>query len=155
MRQAAQKAGKDPSEIGYMPFPSTASGSFCSVESPDYKYAVSIHSAHKAAARAWVDFMIDKSDFAEANSGVSSVKGAALPTALKDFETNHVKLIVENQTQATTVGNIDKDGEVGINAPDYRQNLIDTARGAKSGSLSSVFSGLNSKWKTGRQSAGS
>jgi ABC-type glycerol-3-phosphate transport system substrate-binding protein len=155
MQQAAEKAGKSASEIGYMPFPSTATGGYCSVESPDYKYAVSIHSAHKAAARAWVDFMIDKSDFATANSGISSVKGAALPAALKGFETNHVKLLVENQAKATTVGNIDKDGEVGINAPDYRQNLIDVARGAKSGSLAGVFSGLNAKWKTGRQSAGS
>ena len=35
MQDAAKKAGKDPSSIGYMPFPAQSGGKFCSVVSPD------------------------------------------------------------------------------------------------------------------------
>ncbi|MFC1415056.1 ABC transporter substrate-binding protein [Streptacidiphilus cavernicola] len=155
MQAAATKAGQDPSEIGFMPFPAQVGGKSCSVENPDYQYAVSIHSAHKAAARAWIDWVVNESGFAQDNSGISSILGAPLPSALKDFETNNVQMIIERQDLAKQVNDIDKASEVGITAPDYRQHLVDVARGAAPGSLASVLADLSKKWSTGQETAGS
>jgi ABC-type glycerol-3-phosphate transport system substrate-binding protein len=66
MQDAAKKAGQIPDDIGFMPFPAQKDGHFCSVVRPDYQYAVNVHSTHKAAARAWLDWYINKSGDAQA-----------------------------------------------------------------------------------------
>jgi raffinose/stachyose/melibiose transport system substrate-binding protein len=154
MQQAAEKAGVDPSEIGYMPFPAKVGGAYCSVEAPDYKYAVNIHSSHKAAARAWIDWVLNKSGFATSVSGISPVKGSALPDILKPFSAAGARMVIESQAKTQQVNDIDKAAEVGLQTPDYRQKLIDAARGAGGGSLDSILSDLSGKWKSGQRTAG-
>jgi ABC-type glycerol-3-phosphate transport system substrate-binding protein len=154
MQQAAQKAGADPADIGYMPLPVQVGGKYCSVEAPDYKYAVNIHSSHKAAARAWIDWVLNKSGYATSVSGISSVKGSTLPEILQPFSAAGAKMIIESQAKTQQVNDIDKAGEVGLQTPDYRQKLIDSARGAGGGSLDSILSDLSKKWKSGQQTAG-
>jgi raffinose/stachyose/melibiose transport system substrate-binding protein len=154
MRQAAAEAGADPADIGYMPFPDKVNGTYCSVEAPDYQYAVNVHSGHKAAARAWIDWIENTSGFAASVSGISSVKGSALPAILRPFQAAKVKLIVESQSKTPQVNSIDKDSEVGLQTPGYRQKLIDAARGAGGGSLDSILSGLSEKWKSAQRTAG-
>jgi ABC-type glycerol-3-phosphate transport system substrate-binding protein len=154
MQQAATKAGADPQDIGYLPFPAQVGGKYCSVEAPDYQYGVNIHSTHKAAARAWIDWFLNKSGFAAANSGISTVKGSGLPQVLQPFTAAGVKMITISQTKTPRVNAIDKASEVGLQAPDYRQKIIDAARGAGGGSLSSILSDLSKKWKSGQQGAG-
>ncbi|MFI1093315.1 ABC transporter substrate-binding protein [Streptomyces sp. NPDC020917] len=154
MQLAAKKAGVDPSDIGYMPFPDKVGGAYCSVEAPDYQYGVNVHSAHKAAARAWIDWIENTSGFAASVSGVPSLKGSPLPEILKPFTAAGVKLIIENQAKTPQVNDIDKASEVGLQTPDYRQKLIDAARGAGGGSLDSILSDLSGKWKSGQRTAG-
>ncbi|MFD7732851.1 ABC transporter substrate-binding protein [Kitasatospora phosalacinea] len=145
MRDAASKAGANPDDIGYMPFPST-SGKPCTVLQPDYKYAINKHSRNQEAARAWLDWYITKSGAAQAEQGISSVKGAELPATLKPFTDNGVQLIGQKQEKSATVKKIDKGAEINLDAPDYRQKLVDIARGAAPGDLDSYFAELNKKW---------
>ncbi|MGP4103350.1 ABC transporter substrate-binding protein [Nonomuraea sp. KM90] len=153
MQAAATTAGRSADSIGFMPFPSQPGGSFCSVLNPDYQYAVNSHSRNKAAARAWLDWFVDRSGFSAVNQGVSSVKADPLPSALKPYSDAGVKLIEMETDQRILVDNIDKESEVGIKSPDYRQKLIDVARGAAKGDLNSVLADLSAKWKAGQQSA--
>ncbi|WP_220182995.1 extracellular solute-binding protein [Sphaerisporangium album] len=146
MRDAAEKAGKDPSVIGYMPFPAQVNGKFCSMVTPDYLYSVNVHSKNKAAAHAWLRWMLDESGFADANQAISSVRGAPLPTALKPFGDAGVQLVELSQVKAGQVNAIDNASEVGLNKPDYRQRLIDVARGAAPGDAKSVFAELTTRW---------
>ncbi len=155
MQDAAKKAGKDPAEIGYLPFPAQKAGKYCSIVSPDYLYAVNIHSAHKDAARAWIDFMLDKSGFADTNQAVSPVKGAALPSALAPFQAAGVQFVELSQDKTATVNKIDDASEIGLNKPDYRQHLVDVARGAAGGDANSVFADLTKKWADAEKLAGS
>ncbi|MEW9552249.1 ABC transporter substrate-binding protein [Nonomuraea sp. NPDC050783] len=153
MRAAATTAGRSPDSIAFMPFPSQAGGSWCSVLNPDYQYAVNNHSKNKPAARAWLDWFVEKSGFSAANQGVSSVKSEPLPSALKPYSDAGVKLIELETDQRVTVDNIDKEAEVGLKSPDYRQKLIDVARGAAKGDLNSVLADLSARWKAGQQAA--
>ncbi len=155
MRQAAKQAGTDPDDIGVMPFPAQQNGTFCAVTSPDYQQAVNIHSDHKAAARAWIDWFTDKSGYAADNLALSPLKDAPLPAILKPYEDAGVKLLDLDDTKGAVVKSIDNQSEIGIYKPDYRQKLVDIARGATKGSLDDYLDGLGEKWTETRKTLGS
>jgi raffinose/stachyose/melibiose transport system substrate-binding protein len=154
MQDAAKKAGKDPNVIGYMPFPKQVDGKFCSVVAPDYQYAINSHSKNKAAARAWFDWFIDKSDAAAVNQAVSAVKGAPMPPALQPFTQAGVKFIELSQAEAPKLTKIDNASEVGISKPDYRQKIVDTGRGAAPGDLKGIFTDLSKRWTEAAKTVG-
>ncbi|MER7376422.1 ABC transporter substrate-binding protein [Streptomyces lanatus] len=155
MRGAAEQAGADPDDIGFMPFPAQKDGTFCAVAKPDYNQAVNIHSEHKEAARAWIDWFTDKSGYAADNLALSPLKQAPLPDVLKPYETAGVKIIDLDDTKGAQVKSIDNQSEVGIYKPAYRQDLVDLARGATKGSLDDFLAGLAKKWTDTQASLGS
>ncbi|WP_460070554.1 ABC transporter substrate-binding protein [Streptomyces sp. YKOK-I1] len=154
-QDAARKAGVDPDDIGFMPFPAQVGGEFCAVVSPDYNQAVNVHSEHKEAARAWIDWFTDKSGYDKDNLAISPLKGAALPEVLKPYEDAGVKLIELDDSKGAEVKLIDTESEVGINTPDYRQDLVDLARGARKGTLDDFLADLGRKWTDTRKTVGS
>ncbi|MEV7404499.1 extracellular solute-binding protein [Streptomyces sp. NPDC091267] len=154
MRDAAKKAGKNPEDIGFMPFPAQKDGHFCSVVRPDYQYAVSAHSPNKAAARAWLDWYINKSGDAQAALSISAVKAEPLPAILKPFQDQGVKFIHLDYDSTAQVDEIDKASEVGLNAQDYPQHIVDVARGTGGGDLAGVFKDLNQKWSDAQGTIG-
>ncbi|MEU6407031.1 extracellular solute-binding protein [Streptomyces sp. NPDC046985] len=154
MRDAAEKSGKNPDDIGFMPFPAQKDGRFCSVVRPDYQYAVNAHSGNKAAARAWIDWFVNKSGDAQAALSVSAVKGTPLPAPLKPLQEAGVRFLHLSEGKAAQVDEIDKASEIGLTAPDYPQHLVDVARGAAGGDLDSVFKDLDRKWSDARDAVG-
>ncbi|MFJ5995413.1 ABC transporter substrate-binding protein [Streptomyces sp. NPDC092370] len=155
MRDAAKQAGSDPDDIGFMPFPAQKDGTFCAVTSPDYQQAVNIHSEHKQAARAWIDWFTDESGYAQDNLALSPLKDAPLPGVLKPYEEAGVKLLELDDRKGAEVKTIENQSEVGINKPDYRQELVDMARGARKGDPDAYLDGLGEKWTETRKSLGS
>ncbi|MEV7393131.1 ABC transporter substrate-binding protein [Streptomyces sp. NPDC091215] len=153
-QDAAKKAGVDPDDIGFMPFPAQTDGRFCGTVGPDYNQAVNIHSQHKAAARAWIDWFTDKSGYDKDNLAISPLRNAPLPAVLKPYEDAGVKLIELDDTAGAQVKLIDSESEVGIYAPDYRQKLVDLARGARGGTLDGFLGDLGKKWTAAEKSAG-
>ncbi|MFI7504499.1 extracellular solute-binding protein [Streptomyces sp. NPDC049687] len=154
-QDAAKKAGVNPDDIGFMPFPAQTDGRFCAVVSPDYNQGVNIHSRHKAAARAWIDWFTDKSGYVEDNLAISPLKDAPLPQVLKPYEDAGVEFIEVDDGKGAEVKSIDNQSETGIYAPEYRQNLVDLARGARKGSLEDFFADLSKRWSEARKTAGS
>jgi ABC-type glycerol-3-phosphate transport system substrate-binding protein len=155
MQLAARTAGADPANIGFMPFPVQSGGHFCSVISPDYMEAVSIHSQHKAAARAWVDWFVDKSTYAQDQELLPTLKTGAMPAELKAYQDAGVQFIELSQAQNAQVSKIDDQSEIGLSKPDYRQHIVDLARGAGSGTLDAYFDDLDKKWAAAVKSVGS
>jgi ABC-type glycerol-3-phosphate transport system substrate-binding protein len=154
MQAAATAAGAGAGDIGFMPWPAQTGGKFCSVVGPDYLQGVSIHSAHKEAARAWLDWFTDQSTYAQDQGDVPTLKSSSLPTSLKPYQDAGVQLIELSQTKAALVDKIDKAAGIGLQSPDYRQRIVDIARGAASGTLDSDFASLNKKWGEGIKAAG-
>ncbi|MDF3140117.1 MULTISPECIES: ABC transporter substrate-binding protein [unclassified Streptomyces] len=155
MQGAAKEAGTDPDDIGLMPFPAQKNGTFCAVAQPDYNQAVNIHSEHKEAARAWLDWFTDKSGYAADNLALSPLKSAPLPAVMKPYEEAGVKILDLDDAKGAVVKSIDNQSEIGIYKPDYRQDLVDLARGATKGSLDDFLNGLGEKWTETRKSLGS
>jgi raffinose/stachyose/melibiose transport system substrate-binding protein len=154
MQSAAKTAGKDPASIGFMPFPTQVGGKFCPVINPDYVYAVNIHSKQKAAARAWIDWTLNESGYAETAKAISAKKGAPLPAELQPLTDSGAKLIELSQAKFGEVNDIDNASEVGLTKPDYRQHLVDVARGSADGDLNSIFADLSKKWIAAAKDAG-
>lgn len=154
-QDAAKKAGVDPDDIGFMPFPAQTGGTFCATVSPDYNQAVNVHSKHKEAARAWIDWFTDKSGYVEDNLSISPLKDAPMPQVLKPYEDQGVKLIEVDDAKGARVKQLDSDSEVGIYAPEYRQNLVDLARGARKGTLDGFLGDLSKRWTDARKNLGS
>ncbi|MEU1339959.1 ABC transporter substrate-binding protein [Streptomyces sp. NPDC090075] len=153
-QDAAKQAGVNPDDIGFMPFPAQTDGKFCGTVGPDYNQAVNVHSKHKAAARAWIDWFTDKSGYDTDNLAISPLKNAPLPAVLKPYEDAGVKLIELDDTAGARVKLIDSESEVGIYAPDYRQRLVDLARGARGGTLDGFLDDLGKKWTAAEKTAG-
>lgn len=155
MQEAAKKAGADPADIGFMPFPVQKDGKFCPVTGPDYLEAINIHSKNQAAARAWIDWFTAKSGFAADQGSLPTVKGEPLPTTLADYQKLPVGYISLNQAKSGTVSQIDNTSEVGFfSGPTAAQEVIDVGRGAAKGDLNSVFGDLNKKWADGIDQVG-
>ncbi|MFE9681257.1 ABC transporter substrate-binding protein [Streptomyces sp. NPDC002701] len=154
-RAAAKQAGANPDDIGFMPFPAQRDGKHCATMSPDYNQAVNINSDHKGAARAWIDWFTDKSGYAADNLTLSPVRGTPLPEVLRPYEEAGVRLIELDDAKGATVKEIDNRSEIGIYKPDYRQDLVDLARGARKGSLDDFLGDLGRRWEEARKSAGS
>ncbi|MFF7370728.1 ABC transporter substrate-binding protein [Streptomyces tricolor] len=155
MRDAARKNGADPEDIGFMPFPAQKDGTYCAVLASDYQQAVNIHSGHKTAARAWIDWFAEKSGFSVKEGAVPALKSAPLPSTLKDFVDNDVTFVERSEAKTGQVNAIDNAAEIGLNKPDYRQKLVDTARGAQRGSLDDFFADLDKRWNEAAGTAGS
>jgi ABC-type glycerol-3-phosphate transport system substrate-binding protein len=154
MRDAAAKAGQDPDDIGFMPVPVQKDGRFCATMLSDYQLAVNAHSKNKSAARAWIDWFTEKSGFAAKEGGVSAMKSQDYPEILASFQDNDVKLIERSEAKTEQVNAIDNAAEIGLAKQDYRQKLIDIARGAQKGSLQGYFDELDKRWAEAAATAG-
>ncbi|MEO6714481.1 MAG: extracellular solute-binding protein [Mycobacteriales bacterium] len=151
-----QEAATNPADIGYLPFPVQKDGKFHSVAGGDYKNAINVNSEHKAAARAWLDWFADESNYAVDQGGLSPLLSAPFPKTLGDFEAAGVEYLEFTPEEAGSEGlvnNIDKVAEIGLFDPKYRQELVDAARGAKKKSKEDIFADLNKKWAAARASA--
>ncbi|MEU0102790.1 ABC transporter substrate-binding protein [Streptomyces sp. NPDC006267] len=155
MRDAARKAGADPDDIGFMPFPAQRGGTFCATLASDYQQAVNVHSEDKGAARAWIDWFTEKSGYAQREGAVSAVKAAAMPSTLKSYVDNDVRLVERSEAETGKVNDIDNAAEIGLAKQDYRRQLIDMARGAREGSLKDFFADLDKRWDEAARTAGS
>jgi raffinose/stachyose/melibiose transport system substrate-binding protein len=155
MQDAATKAGKDPATIGFMPWPVQVGGHFCAIVQPDYLQAVSIHSAHKEAARAWLDWFVDRSPYARDQGLLPTLKSGQLPPALQAYQDGGVQFVELSQAKNALVTKIDNQSEIGLQKPDYRQHIVDLARGAAGGSLDADFADLNRKWADAIKTVGS
>lgn len=144
-----QQAAGSQDDIGYLPFPVQVGGKFHSVVSGDYKNAVNVNSEHKAAAKAWVTWFADESNYATDQGGVSPLVSGSLPSTLADFTTagvEYLELVPAPAGQEGLTDRIDKAAEIGLWDPKYRQRIVDAARGARDETKEAIFADLNKKW---------
>lgn len=149
MKDAAVAAGGSADDIGYMPYPVQADGSFYSTIGGDYKNAISKHSEHKAAAWAWIKWFAEKSNYSFDEGGLSPLKEGKDAEAYAQLEadgTKFIEVVVPSGEQATWELDLIKASEIDLNGPVYKQKLIDIARGAADGDKESYFAELNERW---------
>ena len=149
MQAAAEDNGGSADDIGYMTFPANVDGTQYAVIGGDYNLAVSKHSKAKAAAWAWIQWVVENSGYTEAQGMISPVLDKPLPENLQGFEESGVELMEINPAPAGKEGLINSiadDSQIDLYGPIYRQKLVDIARGAADGDKESYFAELNERW---------
>ena len=144
-----QDAAENPDDIGYMPFPSNIDGTVCAAAGGDYSIAINKHSQNQAAARAWIDWFLNESNFAYDQGGIPPLKGSDLPPQLQAFQELDVQFVQSNPAPAGQEGwldNIDAEAEVGLWEPTFKQRIVDAAREASGETLDEIFADLNGRW---------
>ncbi len=159
MQAAAVAAGKDASIIGYMPYPTSVDGKQYAGAGGDYKMAVNKNSPNQDAAKAFVTWFMDESNFAYDQGGIPPLKEAKLPPAYDAFSAAGVIFVVDTPAKAGEEGwvnNIDKESEVGWNngSGTWQSTIVDAARGQISESFDDIMNAANTKWAEARKSLG-
>ena len=151
MQQAAVDAGGSADDIGYMPFPAQADGTFHATAGGDYNLGINVASKNKVTARAWIDWFHHESGYSESQVGLSPLIDGATPAALADF-VDQVELVEMNpapEGKESLFADIDTASGIVTTDPKYRQKIIDDARsGART--KQQVFDDLNAAWADGR-----
>ena len=156
-----QEANADnAADITFQAFPVTAEDGkqYMSVGG-DYNYGISVHSKHKKAARKLVDWLVNDSDYAKDNGGLTAVIGGEYPDALQASKDAGVELIEENPAPAgkeSLFSDINNASELGIGSTDLeKQRLIDAAVGNSKESFTDIMADFNKRWADGIASASS
>lgn len=149
MQDAAEAAGKPRDTIGFWPMPWQTDEQFTSVTATDKLLAVSRYSENKPAAKAWLNWFTDESGFAESQGAISPLRDDEAPETLSDFTelgVQYIELDPRPQGQESLITDIANAAEITLFGEQYRQEIIDTARGARGGDKESFFADLNSRW---------
>jgi raffinose/stachyose/melibiose transport system substrate-binding protein len=143
----------NPDDIAFMPFPTNAKEVIMPL-ADDYTIGISVHSKNMEAAKAWVDWFINKSNYPTTEGGgMSPVVGAELPATLKQFEGTDVKFALQSPSTAGQEGlvdKIDKDGEIGLWQADFKKRIIEAAIGNRSESFDDIMKEINDSWVKSR-----
>lgn len=153
MQAAAANAGASAADIGYIPFPYQVDGTFYSGAGGDYHMGINIHSNNKDAARAWVTWFADESGFAADEQQIPPRIDGQFPAALAPFQELGVHLLLQDPAPAGEEGwvdQIDAQSEIGLWQPQYRQRIVDAARGASGETLDAIFTDLDGRWAAAR-----
>ncbi len=149
IQAAAEDVGASADDIGYMAWPANVDGQQYAVVGGDYAYAVSLHSEAKAAAFAWITWFTEESGYAASQGMVSTVVDDPLPENLSAMADAGVELMETNPAPEGEEGLLDavaNEARIDLYGSNYRQELVDIARGAAEGDKDSYFAELNDRW---------
>lgn len=144
-------------DVGYMPFPYTVNGKKYAGAGVDYCYAINKNTKYPAAARAWIDFLVDESGWALKEGGISLLTSDPMPQGLEAFA--DYTFVVNSAPSAKNNGALDEiQHESGITLYDNgaRMNhIIDIVRGASGDTFEGYMASLNKAWSaaTGKVAA--
>lgn len=159
MQAAAVAAGKDASVIGYMPFPVVVDGKQYAGAGGDYTIAINKNSENQEAAKAFVTWFLDESNFAFDQGGIPPVIGSDLPSQYNDFASAGVVFVPDTPAKAGEEGlytSIDKEAEIGFanGSGAWQATIVDAARGQISMTFDDIMNDANAKWAAARKSLG-
>ncbi len=149
MKEVGEQNGLNPDDLSYMPFPiSNEAGEIVVGAAPDYCYGVNVNSENKAAAKAFVKFMVEESGYAQDAGEISIVKGQKFPEALTNFE--NCALQVDEPAQPENEGKWDtvhNQSELGLwSGSEYQVKIVEAAFGNVDMSFDDIMAEWNEKW---------
>lgn len=141
-------AGDHADDVGYMPFPYSIDGKQYATSGTDYCYAINKNTKNMAAAKAFVQFMVEESGLATAQGGISLLKSDPMPDGLENFA--DVTFVVDKPATDENAGKLDAiQQDSGVTLYDNGQRLngvVDIARGVSSQTFEGYMADLSAKW---------
>ena len=149
--EQVQAISENPDDIQFMAFPTTAEdGKQYTVIGPDYFMAINTNSEQKEAARTFLDWFINESNYSEDTGSISAVKGREYPKALQSMEAAGVEFIEGNpapEGKESLFSDVNNAAEIGLDTTDAtKQRIVDAAKGNTKESFDEIMEDLNKKW---------
>jgi raffinose/stachyose/melibiose transport system substrate-binding protein len=149
--EQVQALAKNPDDIQYAAFPITApDGKQYAAIGGDYNIGINVNSKHKKAAREFLDWFINDSNYSADTGGISPIIGKEMPASLKGMETAGVKFITANPApkgEESLFSNINNASEIGVDTTEAtKQRIVDAAKGNTNESFDAIMKDLNKKW---------
>lgn len=157
--QVKEAVAENADDIAFQPFPMTApDGKQYLPIGGDYNYGINVHSKHKEAARKLLDWLVNESDYAEDNGGLSAKVGADYPESLQAAQEAGVELLEENPAPAgkeSLFSAINDQAELGIGTTDAeKQRIIDAAVGNSNETFDAIMKDFNTRWADAMKTVG-
>lgn len=152
-----QEAGPNPDDIGYMTFPITVDGKQYATAGPDYNYGINVNSSdeNKLAAKLYIKYLMEESNFAYDQGGIPTVVGAEYPEIYAAFD--GIELVVDNPAPAgeeNLYTEVNNDSEIGLNvSPDDKSRIVEEAISGGM-SLDDIMAEWNERWTAAQENAG-
>lgn len=116
----------------------------------DYNYAINVNSKHKEAARTLLDWLVDESNYAVDNGGLSAVIGGDYPASLQASQDAGVNLLEENpapEGKESLFPDVNNMSELGIGSTDLeKQRIIDAGVGNTNEKFEDIMKEFNTRW---------
>lgn len=149
INQIQAKNKKNAKDIQFIAFPMSVHGKQYVNMGPDYALAISRYSKYPKAARTFINWLVDDSDYTKIGGGIPSLKGRKFPAAVESLKKEHVTLIEENPApkgKEGTMAQIDNDSQIGDQTGTLQQNIIDAGLGNSKESFNQLMNSFNKKW---------
>lgn len=141
-------AGENGDDVSYMPFPYSVDGKQYATSGTDYCYAINKNTKNMAAAKAFVQFMVEESGLALQQGGISLMKDDPMPDGLENFA--DVTFVVDKPATEENSGKLDTvQQDSGVTLYDNGQRLngvVDIARGVSNQTFEAYMADLSAKW---------
>lgn len=153
--QQFKDAGKNPDDIGYMPFPITVNGKQAASSGGNYAYAINNQSSvdNQIASMLYVKWLIEDSTIFADEGSIPAKKGEELPDALAEFK--GVELLSDNapaEGEESLYDDIRNRAEVLSGDTPVTEVLEAALYGSKT--LDEMMGEWNEKWTSAQESEG-
>lgn len=152
-----QQAGENADDIGYMTFPITVNGKQYAAAGPDYCYGINCNSSkdEQIAAMCYIKWLVEKSQFAQSEGGLSIVIGDEYPEALASLK--DIELVVNDpaaEGEENLWNDINNDSELGINVSGAIPTEIVESAVSGTKTMEELVNEWNEKWTAAQESNG-
>ncbi len=152
-----QQAGENADDIGYMTFPITVNGKQYAAAGPDYCYGINCNSSkdEQIAAMCYIKWLVEKSQFAQSEGGLSIVIGDEYPEALASLE--DIELVVNDpaaEGEENLWNDINNDSELGINVSGTIPTEIIESAVSGTKTMDEMVAEWNEKWTAAQEANG-
>ena len=145
-----RRAGDNPDDIGYMAFPMTVEGRQYAAASSDQSYGINKNSENLEAARIWVKWLLEKSEYSYNEGGLAVAKDGKNADFYSDLTDNGV-LIIPNEPaksgEETRLNDLNQISLLNLGADDgTRGQQIIKSASSGSESFDDIMNDWNRKW---------
>lgn len=132
----------------YRRFPYSIDGKQYATSGTDYCYAINKNTKNMAAAKTFVQCMVEESGLALQQGGISLLKSDPMPDGLENFA--DVTFVVDKPATEENTGKLDAiQQDSGVTLYDNGQRLngvVDIARGVSNQTFEQYTADLSAKW---------
>ena len=144
-----KSAAEDSRNIGFMPFPNSVNGKQYSTLSVDYCYGVSRNSDNKAAAKAFVFFMLDESGYAFDHDTISIAKADPYPECYGGMtQTSIQNSVALSQTHYNQF--LKLSSKLNLSDTSEYARIVEAATGERNESFDDIMADWNVRWEASR-----